>query len=60
MKGSVASEIMVRESASYRRWDPNDDMIETERVTKDALFFSTQEPISSIPPRSIEVKGFLS
>ncbi|KAJ6668811.1 hypothetical protein lerEdw1_012295 [Lerista edwardsae] len=54
VKGSVASEIMVRESCSYLRWNPYPDMVETERVTKDALFFLAQEPSSTSFPDFIE------
>lgn len=46
---------MVRESFSHPRWDPHADMAESERVRKDAPFFSDQEPSSTIPPGFIEV-----
>ncbi|XP_053108908.1 protein ZGRF1 isoform X2 [Hemicordylus capensis] len=54
VKGSAASEIMMRKPCSHLRWDSNGDMAKLERAAKDACFFSAQELSNTMLPGLME------
>ncbi|XP_061441327.1 protein ZGRF1 isoform X3 [Rhineura floridana] len=54
VRGSAASEIMMRGSCSHLRWDPQANMAEFEIAAKDDCFFSAQEPGSPVLPGFIK------
>ncbi|XP_028598812.2 5'-3' DNA helicase ZGRF1 isoform X1 [Podarcis muralis] len=54
VRGSAASEIMMRVPSSHLRWDPQADMTEFELATKDGCFFSAQELGSPVLPSFIQ------
>ncbi|XP_060102897.1 protein ZGRF1 [Heteronotia binoei] len=57
LKGSAASEVMMRGTCSHLRWDPCADMAEFENMARDDCFFSDQELSSPVLPGFFKISS---